>query len=195
MLDLYKNIKKYRTESKLTQQELAEKAGYKDKSMIAKIEKGLVDLPQSKIKLFAEIFGVTQSDLMGYTSSDSEFTRRTISLFSGIGELSKDLLLQQDGYLPGIQIVQPNGKVKTFDTSSLVYSIMESVSEMPPEQLELVNNMVGGKKIHIVENPQNRKKSAKEIAPHLLPNAANDRTDIEVTEEMKKEDDSFFDED
>ena len=29
---------------------------------------------------------------------------------------------------------------------------------------------------------------------HLLPNAAHERTDIEVTEEMKKHDDAFFDE-
>lgn len=49
MLQLYKNIKNRRTELHLTQSELADKMGYADKSMIAKIEKGLVDLPQSKI--------------------------------------------------------------------------------------------------------------------------------------------------
>ena len=53
MLQLYKNIKKRRTELKLTQTELATKMGYADKSMIAKIEKGLIDLPQSKIIAFA----------------------------------------------------------------------------------------------------------------------------------------------
>lgn len=30
--------------------------------------------------------------------------------------------------------------------------------------------------------------------PHLIPNAAHERTDIEVTEEMKKHDDAFFEE-
>lgn len=64
-LELYKNIKKYRINLQLTQQELAKKAGYRDKSMIAKIEKGLIDLPYSKIVLFAEIFGVTQTELLG----------------------------------------------------------------------------------------------------------------------------------
>jgi DNA-binding XRE family transcriptional regulator len=32
------------------------------------------------------------------------------------------------------------------------------------------------------------------IKDHLIPNAAHERTDIEVTEEMKKHDDAFFDE-
>ena len=67
MLDLYKNIKKCRLENNITQQELAEKAGYKDKSMIAKIEKGLVDLPQSKITIFANIFNITEGELMGWS--------------------------------------------------------------------------------------------------------------------------------
>ena len=54
MLNLYQNIKKYRLERHLTQTELAEKTGYSDKSMIAKIENGKIDLPQSKIEQFAE---------------------------------------------------------------------------------------------------------------------------------------------
>lgn len=40
MLQLYKNIKTRRTELRLTQSELADKMGYADKSMIAKIEDG-----------------------------------------------------------------------------------------------------------------------------------------------------------
>ena len=66
MLKLYENIKSLRLESDMTQEELARKAGYSDKSMIAKIEAGKVDLPQSKIVLFAKIFGVAPGDLMGY---------------------------------------------------------------------------------------------------------------------------------
>ena len=54
MLQLYKNIKQRRLELGMNQSELAEKMGYADKSMIAKIEKGLVDLPQSKILAIAE---------------------------------------------------------------------------------------------------------------------------------------------
>lgn len=66
MLELYKNIKKRRLELELTQTELANKMGYADKSMIAKIEKGLVDLTQSKILAFAEVLEIEPSDLMGW---------------------------------------------------------------------------------------------------------------------------------
>lgn len=65
MLELYRNIKKYRQQLGMSQDELAKKAGYTDRSSIAKIEKGLVDLPQSKIIQFAEIFGIDPGDLLG----------------------------------------------------------------------------------------------------------------------------------
>jgi transcriptional regulator with XRE-family HTH domain len=64
MLDLYKNIKKYRLERQLTQAQLAELVGYSDKGMIARIENGKVDLPQSQIAKFASALGVSPSDLM-----------------------------------------------------------------------------------------------------------------------------------
>lgn len=78
MLELYENIKRLRKEKGWSQEELAKKAGYTDRSSIAKIEKGLFDLPQSKIFLFADIFGVDAGALMGMdgvrnnTSPDTE---------------------------------------------------------------------------------------------------------------------------
>lgn len=53
----------------MTQTDLAKKLGYADKSMIAKIEKGAVDLPQSKIIAFAEALDTTPSELMGWDDS------------------------------------------------------------------------------------------------------------------------------
>ena len=53
--------------------------GYADKSMIAKIEKGLVDLPQSKIIAFAEALHVSPGDLMGWELSDSDIANAFIS--------------------------------------------------------------------------------------------------------------------
>lgn len=51
-------IKTLRQQHHLSQTELALKTGYKDKTAISKIEKGLVDLPQSKLLLFSSIFNV-----------------------------------------------------------------------------------------------------------------------------------------
>lgn len=66
MIQLYKNIKERRKLLGMTQTDLAKKLGYSDKSMIAKIEKGSVDIPQSKIMDFAKALGVSPGDLMGW---------------------------------------------------------------------------------------------------------------------------------
>ena len=58
-------IKKIREYKHLTQTDLAKRVGYADKSMIAKIEKGQIDLPQSKIFAFAKALDTTPSALMG----------------------------------------------------------------------------------------------------------------------------------
>lgn len=71
MLELYKNIKKRRQELGMTQSDLAEKLGYSDKSMIAKIETGKVDLAQSKIIAFADALKMSPSDLMGWKDDDA----------------------------------------------------------------------------------------------------------------------------
>ena len=64
-MQLYENIRNRRNELKMTQTELALKTGYSDKSMIAKIEKGTVDLPISKIDEFAKALHISPGDLMG----------------------------------------------------------------------------------------------------------------------------------
>lgn len=75
MLELYQNIKKYRKRLGMTQDELAQATGYTDRSSIAKIEKGDVDLPQSKIMMFARALGISAGQLMGNTGITSECIR------------------------------------------------------------------------------------------------------------------------
>lgn len=48
-MTLYDNIKTLRENLKMSQDELARKVGYKDRTSIAKIESGKIDLAQSKI--------------------------------------------------------------------------------------------------------------------------------------------------
>ena len=60
-------VKHLREEKGWTQDELAEKCGYTSvnrKSTVSKIEKGESDLPASKIKTLATIFGTSPSDLI-----------------------------------------------------------------------------------------------------------------------------------
>lgn len=66
MLELYKNIKKRRIELGMTQEELAKRMGYSEKSMISKIEAGKIDIPQSKIVAFSRVLDTTPANLMGW---------------------------------------------------------------------------------------------------------------------------------
>lgn len=65
MEDVYKNIKKRRLELGMTQSELARRAGYENRSSIARIERGDHDLPQSKIADIAWALQTTPSYLCG----------------------------------------------------------------------------------------------------------------------------------
>lgn len=53
-----KYIRQRRQELGLTQEELAKKTGYTSKAAINKIEKGVNDIPQSKIMIFADALEV-----------------------------------------------------------------------------------------------------------------------------------------
>lgn len=55
-----------------TQEELANRMGYKSKSTINKIELGINDIPQSKIVKFAEVLGTTPAHLMGWDDEEEE---------------------------------------------------------------------------------------------------------------------------
>lgn len=57
-------IKYYRESINMTQDELAAKAGYAGRSAISRIESGERDISQAKIKLFANILGVSPVELL-----------------------------------------------------------------------------------------------------------------------------------
>lgn len=94
MLQLYTNIKKRRLDLDMTQSDLAQKMGYADKSMIAKIEKGTVDLPQSKIIAFAEVLQTTPGELMGLVENETDIPGLTnvfpieLKRFPMLGEIA-----------------------------------------------------------------------------------------------------------
>ena len=76
MENMYNRIKKLRLQRGWSQEELAKKIGYADKTSIAKIEAGKVDLPQSKIIAFSNVFFVTPSYLMDGNNSLPNSTKR-----------------------------------------------------------------------------------------------------------------------
>ena len=72
MIKLYQNIKRYRDMLNISQEELADKMHYSDKSMISKIENGKIDLSLSKIIMFAEVLNVDPDILIGFSDNDDE---------------------------------------------------------------------------------------------------------------------------
>jgi len=92
-MKLYENIKELRIERHWSQQDLAEKVGYTDRSSIAKIESGQVDLSRSKIVLFAKVFGVEPSDLMGI-DDPAELKTEIMVLYDQLTKEQQDAVLQ-----------------------------------------------------------------------------------------------------
>jgi len=68
MDELFKRIRARRKELKMSQEELAAAIGYTDRSVISRLEKGEIDLPQSKISIFAKALDTTPEWLMGWSN-------------------------------------------------------------------------------------------------------------------------------
>lgn len=66
-MELYKNIRERRKQLDMSQDQLAQLAGYTDRTSISKIEAGKVDLTQSKIKAIADALRTTPAYLMGWS--------------------------------------------------------------------------------------------------------------------------------
>lgn len=64
-METYEMIRQLRIERGLSQDELANLVGYKDRSSVAKVEAGKVDLSQTKVAAFAKALGVTPAYLLG----------------------------------------------------------------------------------------------------------------------------------
>lgn len=83
----------------MSQDELAKLVGYGDRTSIAKIESGKVDLPQSKIVAFANALHCSPSYLMGWTD---DFSAEVISL-------------KEQSHIKKYRLLNENGQVKTDD--------------------------------------------------------------------------------
>lgn len=59
-------IRNRRKELNMTQEELANKLGYKSKSTINKIELSINEIPKNRIEDFASVLGMSPTELMGW---------------------------------------------------------------------------------------------------------------------------------
>lgn len=77
-MTLYENIKRYRMQRNMTQDELAIEVGYSSRSMISRVERGDVDLSESKVNDFARVLRVTPQTLMGWDSETNAGTENAL---------------------------------------------------------------------------------------------------------------------
>ena len=65
MSDLSTRVRLRREQLGLSQEELARRMGYRSRSSITKLEKGINDLPQSKVEELAQALETTPAALLG----------------------------------------------------------------------------------------------------------------------------------
>ena len=96
-MNIYERIRKLRIDAGMSQDDLARAMGYKDRSMITKIESGKVDISQKKIIAFARVLNTTPGYLMGWTDDypDDPLNEKPLSsdariLAQGFDKLPRD---------------------------------------------------------------------------------------------------------
>ena len=64
-LEFGRRVKDRREQIGMTQEELAERLGYKHKTSVSKIEKGIAEVPSSMVVKIAQALGMSVQQLMG----------------------------------------------------------------------------------------------------------------------------------
>ena len=82
-MKIYERIRYLREKLDMSQQELAAKIGYKDKSAISKVERGERDINQSLIVKYANALGTTPAYLMGWSESEKTNSPSELELSEG----------------------------------------------------------------------------------------------------------------
>lgn len=78
LIEIGNRIKQLRTEKDMSQDELAKRSGYGSRSTINKIELGINDVPQFKIKAIAEALGVSVGTLLCWDEFDEKHDTKKI---------------------------------------------------------------------------------------------------------------------
>lgn len=206
-MELYKRIKARREELSMSQEELAEKMGYKSRSSINKIELGKSDIPQSKIVAFAKALQTSPQYLMGWVEDEEELinyfdnTLEKIITFietNGfkISDGEHDELLVHDknnkliGVIPSGDLVATYEKINCEGAPLTINALLKAFTQ---EQLLLTQyRTLDDKGKHTVDTvlqmEYNRcNPSAEEKEEIRLAAAHNDNTSPEQLKLMKKD--------
>lgn len=133
---LYTRIKSRREELGMSQEELANKLGYKSRSTINKIESGTNDIPQSKIKAFADALKTTPAYLMGWDTSSNKKEKEITLTESEMEHLLKYRQLDEKGQHTVSTILEMEYNRCTNDYLMPVAAHNDNITD---QELELIN--------------------------------------------------------
>lgn len=85
-------IRERRIELEISQDELAKMAGYTNRSSIARIESGEIDLPYSKFLLITKALDL--DPLVFFSDDEYQKYRQTVALFNKLTPKQRDLAVQ-----------------------------------------------------------------------------------------------------
>ena len=140
MQELYRNIKRLREENGLSQEALAKLTGYTDRSSITKIEKGQVDLQQSKIELFAKALNTSVPQLVGweeYTPPKKNESPKILQYYNLLNDIGKHEATKRVMELTEIpryvqkdtELAQPHTIAAHFDGDEFTQDELEKIAE------------------------------------------------------------------
>ena len=112
-MDVGERIRRRREQLNMTQEELAQKVGYKSRSAIAKVESNANGIVQSKLVTFANALLTTPAYLLGWSEDQSQKKNDTITDII--------LRLRQDPEL---------------------LSLVSDIAALPAEQVQVIKSVV-----------------------------------------------------
>jgi transcriptional regulator with XRE-family HTH domain len=120
-----------REEAGLSQDELAQKLGYKSRSTIAKLESGVNDLTQSKLKAFADALNTTVGDLLDWDEdkNDKPEEKKAYYLDPETARIAQEL---HDN--PGQRILFDASKDLTPDDIKVVMTVINGLKKKEGSQ-------------------------------------------------------------
>lgn len=114
MADIGKRIKEKRESLGMTQEELASKLGYKNKSSIAKIETGANDIVQSKVVEFANVLETTVAYLMGWENETKNHSKKGVTI-NVLGRVAAGIPIEAiENIIDTEEITEEMAKTGTF---------------------------------------------------------------------------------
>jgi len=124
LIEIGNRIKQLRLERDMSQDELAKRSGYGSRSTINKIELGINDVPQSKIKAIAEALGIAVGEILCWKDFDEEHDTGKIQK-----EVNLFKLLEQQHGKPAIKALDLFTSLDTLDQGRTIGSMEEMLKD------------------------------------------------------------------